>query len=49
MKKEISKERQDLEETLIIALRNYKQLQGTHFERLDQEIEWLVETLKTDV
>lgn len=49
MKKEISKERKDLEETLIIALRNYKQLQATHFERLDQEIEWLVETLKTEV
>lgn len=49
MKKKISKERKDLEDTLIDFLRNYRQLQGTHFERLDQEIEWLVDELKKEV
>lgn len=49
MKKRISKERKDLEETLIILLRNYKALQGTHFENIDQEIERMVEMLKKEV
>ncbi len=49
MKKRISKERKDLEETLIILLRNYKNFQGTHFENIDQEIERMVEALKKEV
>lgn len=49
MRKSISKERKDLEETLILLLRSYGQLKGTHFEKLDKEIEWIVEALKTEV
>lgn len=49
MKKRISKERKDLEETLLLLLRSYSSLRGNHFDKIDQEIKWLVEKLKKEV
>lgn len=44
--KKVSKERKELENLLIMYLRLYWQLKGIHFNKLDEEIDKLVEELK---
>ncbi|MDR2064458.1 MAG: hypothetical protein LBP85_01915 [Prevotellaceae bacterium] len=47
--KKVSKERKNLEELLIMYLRLYWRLKAIHFEKIDEEINRLVEELKNEI
>lgn len=42
----VSKEKRELMKTLEMLLLSYKHYKGIHYERLDSQIEWLVEKIK---